>query len=133
MENIENNKLIAEFMGYKQKKCKNGLAWDCGMSIPSNDHLFPIQGRLVTINCEYLKFNSLWDWLIPVIERMTRLALEFDKQGNDLFLKVGESLCKMSGIDNIYLRVVDFIKWYNKQVEYDSQNAHTFDREPDLK
>ena len=30
---MENNKLIAEFMGYKLAKCNNGLAWDWLMPV----------------------------------------------------------------------------------------------------
>lgn len=67
LHHIDANKLIAEFMGYKLMPCNSGKAWDIGKSIPTKDHLFPIQGVLHT--GKELKFHKSWDWLKPVIDK----------------------------------------------------------------
>ena len=74
---MKSNKLIAEFMGYKLMSCSRGKAWDIGKSIPTKDHLLPIQGMLHTGN--ELKFHKSWDWLMPVIEKIETLGYSFEK------------------------------------------------------
>ena len=121
MNTQENNKLIAEFMGYKLMSCNRGKAWDIGKSIPSKDHLFPIQGVLHTGN--ELAFHKSWDWLMPVVDKIESLGYEFF---------IVEDRIKIAhntdhSIDTIinftlggskreatYKAVVEFIKQYNK-------------------
>ena len=115
------NKLIAEFMGYKLARCNSGFAWDIGESIPSKDHLFPIQGVLHT--GRELKFHSSWDWLMPVVEKIR--FNEFVENFNinitcDVFIEGEfpeiEIYCdnKVSTLEATYKAVVEFIKWYNE-------------------
>ena len=104
---MEQNKLIAEFMGYKLMSCNHGKAWDIGKCIPSKDHLFPIQGVLHTGN--ELKFHTSWDWLMPVVSKITR-----DEQyiGND-YREHLLDIVPYGLIEDTYNAVVEFIKWYN--------------------
>ena len=108
---VKNNKLIAEFMEYKPTKCNNGFAWDYEKSKPSKDHLFPIQGRLITQDCSYLKFHQSWDWIIPVIEKINECHL-FGSQ--HLISTIDKNLL-LSDITSVYESVIKFIEWYNLQ------------------
>lgn len=65
---------------------------------------------------EDLKFSSSWDWLIPVIDKITSLN-EYSK-----FIDYTASMVSEGGIyintkyiENTYSEVVNFIEWYNKQ------------------
>ena len=82
MEN--NNKLIAEFMGVDQVDI---------------DYAFNEHGQL--------KYHLSWDWLMPVIEKITELCeepQELDELKHAL-------LCV--DIKSVYFIVVEFIKEYN--------------------
>ena len=83
-------------MGYKLMPCNNGKAWDIGKSIPSKDHLLPIQGVLHTGN--ELKFHKSWDWLMPVVNRILFIKPDFDY---------------VVDLEVTYPAVVKFIKEYN--------------------
>jgi hypothetical protein len=108
MKATENNKLIAEFMGYKPTKCNNGFAWDFGKAIPSNQHKFPIQGRLIDQYCDYLKFHSDWNWLMEVVNKVLTVGDDTDKWDSVL------NELQTVNIDNVYTACVEFIKWYNE-------------------
>ena len=90
MNTEENNKMIAEFMGYRiaddQFKDENGFWNDTGV------------------------FETSWDWLRPVVDRI--LDLSFQDEGNeDDFYKVRDC---MPSIIQTYNAVVEFINQYNK-------------------
>lgn len=98
MENtIENNKLIAEFMGliYNEQRVKQ---WE-----DENGWRY-----------EELLYHSSWDWLIPVIDKIYY---------TDEYISYKSSLSQFSErvwintkfIEITYETVVDFIKWFNKQ------------------
>ena len=99
---MKSNKLIAEFMGYKLMSCSRGKAWDIGKSIPTKDHLLPIQGMLHTGN--ELKFHKSWDWLMPVVEKCMQTGDNTDEW--DALYDALSTLNKT----NIYQAVVEFIK-----------------------
>lgn len=99
MDKIEGNKLIAKFMGY--------FNWE---------------------DKEYGKYNSSWDWLMPVVEKIE--DLEFDE-----FKPVAVSIecleCEIKDyrkgalhfayfegktkIESVWQAVIQFIQWYNTQ------------------
>lgn len=91
---MEENKLIAEFMGliessidkkYWTEKTKEGIG----------------KGELVE-----LKYHKSWDWLMPVVEKIEQVH-----EG------VPQELIKLSlfsTIDEVYNAIIEFIKWYNK-------------------
>ena len=105
MNTTENNKLIAEFMGYKLISCNRGKAWDIGKSIPIKDHLFPIQGVLHTGN--ELKFHTSWDWLMPVVKKVMQKDYEF------LVFEELKYKWWKADIDAVYSALVEFIKEYD--------------------
>lgn len=102
----DNNKLIAEFMGYKLMSCNRGKAWDIGKSIPSKDHLFPIQGVLHTGN--ELKFHTSWDWLMPVLKKINS---EISPNTRGLWRMIINPTDY--DIENVYEQVVEFINQLN--------------------
>lgn len=58
-EIIEGNKLIAEFMGYE----KHPTIEDCLRDPQKSEHNF--------MHPSHLKYHSSWDWLMPVIEKIS--------------------------------------------------------------
>jgi hypothetical protein len=106
---MEDNKLIAEFLGYK----------------PNTNGVYPI----VCINegkgwhLETMKFNYDWNWLMQVVEKI-------ESFGHDVFINT--CLCRITdvGLDIFediecfvnnnkrqatYNACVEFVKWYNEQ------------------
>ena len=126
MKTIEDNKLIAEFMGfeinsgfnYKLVKVKNFLA-------VGEDGRYSKE--------EDLKFNSSWDWLMPVVEKIKNISINnkfysffisIASTGSVIIAKTklghpnsnyNNCECEYDLITNTYKAVVEFIKWYNKQ------------------
>jgi hypothetical protein len=119
---IENNKLIAMFMG----------------AVPDTDELSEWWGG-ITFPHGYdrtlaLKYHSSWDWLMPVVEKIENFSTggegyEYghavivnnwsvdikDMLNGELRVSICPSSTKInSKIEAVYLAVVEFIKWYNK-------------------
>jgi hypothetical protein len=98
LNNMNSNKLIAEFMGVE-------------------DHQW--MGEYVTPN-----YNTSWDWLMPVVEKIEGLR---DKNGNAYRFtidmcnaQIEETNIEILGgafkIDTTYKAVVQFINQYNKTI-----------------
>ena len=129
---IENNKLIAEFMGFQ-------LSW---LTIPYGDKKentvkiktyvgdFP---QMLNEHCqpETLFYHSSWDWLMPVVEKITKdyayiaylptcsedeWAVEFysDKKEPFIVFKCVAEEYDTSYLKAVYKAIIEFIKWYNK-------------------
>ena len=105
MEN--NNKLIAEFMGFQY----TNIGWyDAEESLNlKGDNTF-----------DELKFDTNWNWLMSVIRKIEEL-------GNDVLITTnyiqiafdeGEQFIVIDDfgikIDSVYNAVIEFINWYNK-------------------
>lgn len=91
---IEGDKLIAEF----DEKINLELEF----------------GEWYLENPNELKYNSSWDWLMPVVIKLKNIVHEkenFLKMAGR-FMNVQEALLKMD-ITVLYLAVVEFINWYN--------------------
>lgn len=96
------NKLIAEFMGY------------------TNNFWY---------HNDQLTYHTSWDKLMPVVEKIQSLNYGFSFKGLPAqdgfgghtiatFYQAMESRTKHSSgsfIENVYSAVVEFIKWYNEQ------------------
>lgn len=103
MENIkENNKLIAEFLGYPLDE-KENLHWvdtEESYGYKTSD----------------LKYHSDWNWLMECIKEIKDVDSKFKLKHLGAFVswehRFKESL--FIGIDNTYSTVVEFIKWYNE-------------------
>jgi len=92
----EENKLIAEFMGLVN-------------SYSDKDYT------------KWMKYNSSWDWLMPVVEQIEHLNYFVDiNHWTSIYKAEWETRdCIVTVIDgtkfkNTYKAVVEFIKWYNE-------------------
>lgn len=99
MNTVENNKLIAEFMGagYEENK----------YSHESSDYYFE--------SCE-LEYHFNWNWLMPVVKKI-RGIINVDLTINE-FECVKEMELNLEPYDyeinQVHMAVVEFIKWYNE-------------------
>ena len=105
MNTQEQNKLIAEFMGFKQTRCMNGYAWD------NNQIIKPISlhGNLVDTR-DNGKFHTSWDWLTPVARKCQDSQI-FGSQ--HLIDDINNALIRLE-IDQLHGVIVQFIQWYNE-------------------
>lgn len=117
-EILEGNKLIAEFMGFKQKSYtpESEKLW-C-----DNKHGLPV-GEL--------KFHTSWDWLMPVVEKISKLKIgdgietvEYAHPRTFGMVKqeTGNFMVRLNGftvhesetlLESTYKAVIEFIKYYN--------------------
>lgn len=96
MSTTDNNKLIAEFLGYE----------------PNTNGVYPIfcinEGE--GWHLETMKYHSDWNWLMEVIEKILNVSLELDSM--EMYYNITDSIPK---IDKAYNDCVEFIKWYNDE------------------
>ena len=90
---MNDNKLIAEFMGIVYPKLDNVIVIDN-----------------VVIKEDELQYHISWDWLMPVVQKIKRtdLSREMVMQGMDELIDGFDT-----DIKNTYKSVVEFIKEYN--------------------
>jgi len=114
---LENNKLIAQFMGYMP------TSKEIGEQTFTHDTME--KGTVIWLS--QFKYHSSWDWLMPVVEKIET------EQGCiiEMWLSLGKG-CKInrlqskseggilhfanesnSLIEAVCQSVVEFIKWYN--------------------
>ena len=106
MENItENNKLIAEFMGLSEIAKTNGIVFK------DNN----------TDEIHLIKYNSDWNWLMPVIKEIGDktdfelvMGYGYCYWNNEGEQPLGDFEGGYSDIIYIYSAVASFIKWYNE-------------------
>ena len=126
---LEGNKLIAEFMGASEdnypENIPNGVeVWGNPMSI---------------INIGKYKYDTSWDWLMPVVEKIESLSfnvvigfntycgiiksqklindktprfesVEVVRESNIIYTKSSDKK-----IEGVFICILKFIKWYNEQ------------------
>jgi len=106
-ELLENNKLIAEFMG-------------CDIKTPLNDVVYAPTGLVDQLSMDHycnavkvnsLKFHSSWDWLMPVIKEVCNT-----EEVHDMGLEFHEIVCQMldDNIEETYKTVIHTIKLINE-------------------
>ena len=114
MENIiENNKLIADFLGFQKT--------DIGMY--DSEGILKLSYTKDNVFDELL-FHTSFDWLMPVIKQIG------DKTGFELIMNYSESYWNNAGenpfdesfdgyekVEGVYKAVVSFINWYNEQTK----------------
>ena len=96
MDTIENNKLIAEFMGCVENP-NNGV-WNTECPFEGKGH-----------DLETMKYHTSWDWLIPVIKKIN-LQLHPDTRGAWRMI----TNCVEYKIEDVHNQVVQFINQYNE-------------------
>jgi len=92
MENLENNKLIAEFMGYEAYEYRGHTMF-----------IFDEDNHRTELDLHY---HTSWDWLMPVVEEIDHLQFEE-------VVEIEEGL-KTRSLSDTYKSVVEFIKQQNK-------------------
>ena len=115
MKTIENNKLIAEFLGY----IDNGCSEDGFL-------IHPITNYDVEISS--LKYHEDWNWLMEVVEKIESIEygiyqVDILQEGCKILercrllidKRVGKLESDTTKIESVYLACVEFIKWYNNQ------------------
>ena len=103
----KNNKLIAEFMELPLVPCnigtENGAVTE-GYQHPKVD---------VPCTAYGLQYHSSWDWLMPVVKKISR---KIDKPLDEvvsLLTEVGSD--NIWGVKSLHNAVVEFIKEYNEK------------------
>jgi len=100
------DQIIAEFMGWKIAEGEGGNDGTGGIYTKGQYYNDKIEHMPVNVILEY---NSSWDWLMPVVEKISEFRLLYPDQC-DLVCN-----CKIViGQKHLYEKVVEFIKWYNE-------------------
>jgi len=117
MKTIENNKLIAEFMGEEANEYAN-------YSFPQHGYL-KLNGEFKTdFKVSELKYHTSWDWLMLVAERIEE---EENEDGYRYNVIIERDICKIeidgrvivhcagnsfnNKLSSTFVAVVEFIKW----------------------
>lgn len=102
MNTTDNNKLIAEFLGYE----------------PNSNGVYPI----VCINegkgwhLETMKYHTDWNWLMEVVEKIESLDIYYDEYIDYNSSMVSSGKIELSTkIEAVYNACVEFIKYYNDE------------------
>ena len=95
---MNNNKLIAEFMGLS---IKEGVCY-----YTDADDMFPMG---IEVEEPYLPYDKSWDWLMPVVEKC--LDVSNDDNIEDFYSIQNV----VPNIEATYQAVVEFIKEYNDE------------------
>ena len=99
MEN--NNKLIAEFMEFKLQADPKERWFGQYFTTPN---------EAWSNRIELLLFDTDWNWLMPVVEKILDISLELDTM--EPYYNITDSI---PNIKETYKEVVEFINWYNKK------------------
>ena len=95
---MENNKLIAEFMGEKFTDT-SGVVQGLNYKLIEKKHGKGNNG---------FRFHSSWDWLMPVVHKIDNMFGD-DNQVDDAINRVHNAVLSFD-IHNTYKAVVEFIK-----------------------
>ena len=99
MKNIENNKLIAEFMGAEPLYLIESVEYEMYEVFDF------IEYGVLTMD-DKLKFHTSWDWLMPVIDKCYQEHMS--KHIADAVMTCDK--------DKAYQAVIEFINEYNKTI-----------------
>lgn len=115
---IEGNKIIAEFMGWEVSEKAKSLK-KRGLTINT------IPYGYFKIHPDDLLYQSSWDWLMPVVEKIEKESFNIFGEYEDViingcscFVETRDreiSIIETTKIEATYKAVVEFVKWYNKQ------------------
>ena len=112
METTENNKLIAEFMGYETYEHTGSVV----IRLEENNGFSDTFGHVHT------KYHLSWDWLMPVVEKIEAMGYPNETIGKSSTFYKGDSTTKIwndefigkTKQEAICQAVVEFIKLYNE-------------------
>jgi len=97
----EKQQMIAEFVGHESSH------------FPKHYHLHKINLPLTKL--EDLKFNSSWDWLMPVAKECQRLLSV--RNANEFYMlqSLEESILSFKP-ERAFEEIVEVIEWYNENI-----------------
>ena len=101
--NTENNRLIAEFMGYKIQK-------------DPTERFFGRYRTAITkvwVKENELCFHSDWNWLMEVVEKIFKDFYKLNPCPIGLKMEIEKQLIAVDK-EKVYKSCVEFIKWYNE-------------------
>ena len=118
---IENNKLIAEFLDWEFDDLSE--TFETTFLKLVEPQAFGDEQFSCKLQVFELDFNSDWNWLMEVVEKIESLNYVFEikitwcrikqiENGNVIVLRWEEDKTK---IEAVYNACVEFIKWYNNQ------------------
>jgi len=106
---MEDNKLIAEFMGgvmtTPDPRCKH-VSFMRG-----SNPISPTKERYYTLS--QLKYNKKWGWLIPVIKEIHKVEQAFLFDDTNVVDDLDDAL-KTLDMESTFKCAVEFIKYYNE-------------------
>ena len=107
---MNNNKLIAEFMGAVGTPKYNPTEWDVYITgcldVDSDD-----ENAQHFYTPDEMKYHTSWDWLMPVVSKITRDEQYIDNDYREHLLDI----VPYGHIEDTYDAVVEFIKQYNDE------------------
>lgn len=132
-EIIKGNRIIAGFMMKDGKLQTPTMIYTCNKKNPTIDEITEVSDFF-----DYMEYQSSWDWLMPVIEKVCKTEIGDKRQvifdlypsSESAFLQVRqqenmlsypivryypEEHNDISYIQQAYEAVIEFIKWYNEQ------------------
>lgn len=134
--NTDTNILIAEFMGCKQISTGVDPRFEFDTFKAMSIHQYGMDTWLEatdTFNQSELRFGTAWDWLMPVVEKITSIPMwdnvnecnyiyfGFDYEDNSHYVNLyhGEDNqingnSKTSKLQAVHEAVIKFIEWYNE-------------------
>lgn len=120
MKNIENNRLIAEFMAFQTRTDAiddRVLAYYVGNVIKNADNSKNKNEENV-FHPEDMRFDTDWNWLMEVVEKIESLSFDVVINYNICTITNGENEFRHEVGQKIYATyqaVIEFINWYNEK------------------
>ena len=115
MNTSENNKLIAEFLGYKYEttkftKCVNRtLVKLYNPNTPTGLPLLKIYEE------NSIKFHKDWNWLMLAVQQIEGIEIVMGDRDNFRHFQKVLAHPIYTPLEKIYKEIVLFIEWYNKE------------------
>ena len=107
MNTTESNKLLAEFMGFEKETDPTQRFYGNWFTQPTTAW---------GIRLEVLHFDTDWNWLMAVVDKIFSTDLYYDEyiDYNASMFTNGQIELSAS-IKHVYDQCIDFVKWYNEQ------------------
>ena len=102
MRTTEGNVLIADFIDLSKQDKSNGGKFYLYESPETGEYIEP----------EELKYDSSWDWLMPVVGKIINDLGVHEESEFMVCVKYNLSAVQL---DAVWLNVIKFIQWHNEQ------------------
>ena len=112
MKNIENNRLIAEFMAFQTRTDAvddRVLAYYVGNVIKNADNS-KNENEENVFHPEDMRFDTDWNWLMEVMDKILNVSLKLDTM--ELYYDITDNI---PNIEETYKSILEFINWYNTE------------------